>query len=146
MDTDTITHVRTSWHQVEAIAPTAAAMFYDNLFSAQPPLRALFKHDMPQQGDKLMQMIGAAVARLDDLPALVPVLQQLAVRHAGYGVCEEHYEMVGAALLKTLAQGLADGFTPAVRAAWMQVYGLVSATMIAAANDALGTEAPPRAA
>jgi methyl-accepting chemotaxis protein len=136
MDANTIHHVRTSWNKVEAIAPAAAALFYDNLFAAEPPLRALFKRDMAQQGDKLMQMIGAAVARLDDLPSLVPVLQQLAVRHLGYGVREEHYAVVGAALLKTLAQGLAADFTPPVREAWTQVYGLVAATMIDAARQA----------
>lgn len=136
MHADAIAHVRTSWKKVEAIAPTAAALFYDNLFAAQPSLRSLFKTDMQMQGARLMTMIGAAVARLDDLPTLVPVLQQLGVRHAGYGVRDEHYDVVGAALLKTLSQGLGDDFTPAVREAWTGVYGLVAATMMAAAREA----------
>lgn len=146
MHADTISHVRTSWKQVEAIAPTAAALFYENLFAAQPALRALFKSDMQVQGERLMTMIGAAVAKLDDLPALVPVLQQLGARHAGYGVRDEHYEVVGVALLKTLAQGLGDDFTPPVREAWTRVYGVVASTMRAAASNERLTPATPQSA
>jgi hemoglobin-like flavoprotein len=51
-------------------------------------------------------------------------------------VRDEHYDVVGAALLKTLSQGLGDDFTPAVREAWTGVYGLVAATMMAAAREA----------
>jgi hemoglobin-like flavoprotein len=128
--------VRTSWRQVEAIGPPAAALFYENLFSADPRLQPLFKGDMAQQGERLMRMIGAAVAGLDDLPALQPVLADLARRHVGYGVQEAHYATVGAALLQTLSQGLGEKFTPAVREAWTQVYGLLSEVMIDAARSA----------
>lgn len=83
MHPDTIAHVRTSWKKVEAIAPAAAALFYENLFAAQPSLRALLKSDIEVQVERLMAMIGATVTRLDDLATLVPALQQLGVRHAG---------------------------------------------------------------
>ncbi len=133
MEDRTVELVRRSWQQVEPIAPAAAALFYENLFAADPHLRPLFKGDRQQQGEKLMQMIGAAVQRLDDLPSLVPVLQSLAVRHAGYGVQAAHYDTVGAALLKTLGQGLGENFTPPVRQAWAEVYGLMASVMTAAA-------------
>lgn len=129
MHADTIALVRASWQRVEAIGPTAAALFYENLFAAQPSLRPLFKSDMQVQGERLMSMIGVAVAKLDDLPALVPVLQQLGARHAHYGVRDEHYDAVGAALLQTLSQGLGDEFTAEVREAWTGVYGIVASTM-----------------
>jgi hemoglobin-like flavoprotein len=134
MDPTTTTLVRHSWQQVQPIAPTAAALFYDNLFAADPTLRPLFKSDLGHQGQRLMQMIGAAVDKLDDLPTLVPVLESLAQRHAGYGVREAHYQTVGAALLKTLGQGLGDAFTPPVRDAWTSVYGLIAEVMVTAAR------------
>jgi hemoglobin-like flavoprotein len=139
MDTADLTHVRhvrSSWQKVQAIAPAAAALFYENLFAAQPQLRALFRGDMVQQGERLMRMLGAAVAGLDAPAAFVPVLQQLAVRHVGYGVRDEHYDTVGAALLKTLAQGLGEDFTPQVREAWTRTYGLIASTMREAARQA----------
>jgi len=126
---------RSSWAKVEPIADDAAALFYKNLFEADPSLQPLFKGDMVEQGKKLMQMISAAVNLLDKLDELVPVVEKLAVRHVDYGVKDEHYDTVGAALLKTLSQGLGDDFTDDVEAAWTTAYGVLASTMIAAANS-----------
>lgn len=126
--------VQSSFAQVAPIAEQAAALFYNNLFSADPSLKPLFKGDMQAQGQKLMQMIGVAVGKLGELEVLLPVLQRLGERHADYGVEDEHYAMVGGALLLTLRQGLADAFTEEVEEAWSTAYGLLASTMIAAAN------------
>lgn len=136
MSPDTISLVQQSWTQVAAIAPQAAALFYQNLFNADPSLKPLFKGDMEDQGRKLMQMIGAAVGKLNDLDTLVPILQGLGRRHADYGVQDVHYGTVGGALLLTLSQGLGDGFTPAVRTAWTEVYGVMAQVMKDAAKPA----------
>ena len=128
--------VRTSFAQVEPIAAQAATMFYNNLFAADPSLRALFRGDMAAQGERLMTMIGAAVGLLERPQALLPVLRSLGARHAGYGVEDAHYATVGGALLLTLEQGLADAFTPEVREAWTVMYGIVSRTMMEAAAAA----------
>jgi hemoglobin-like flavoprotein len=135
MQQHTITLVQDSWQKVAAIAPQAAELFYQNLFTADPSLKPLFKGDMPEQGKKLMQMIGAAVGKLNDLPALVPILQGLGKRHAGYGVEDSHYQTVGAALLKTLGQGLGADFTEEVKQAWTQVYTVMADVMVAAAKS-----------
>jgi len=63
----------------------------------------------------------------------VPVLQALGKRHVGYGVKDAHYQTVGGALLKTLGQGLGEGFTPAVKDAWTAVYGVMVSVMVAPA-------------
>jgi hemoglobin-like flavoprotein len=128
-----ITLVQQSWAQVEPIAPQAAALFYANLFEQDPALQGLFKGNLQEQGHKLMQMIGVAVGKLGDLPTLVPVLQSLGARHAGYGVQDSHYATVGAALLKTLEQGLGEAFDRPTREAWATVYGVMARTMTAAA-------------
>ena len=133
----TIQLVQDSWKEVAKIAPQAAELFYKNLFEADPSLQGLFKGDMQSQGKKLMQMIGAAVGKLNDLNSLVPILQSLGQRHAAYGVKDRHYQTVGAALLKTLGQGLGDAFTPSVKAAWTEVYGVMSDTMIQATKSQL---------
>ena len=107
----TVDILQESWNKVEPIAPQAAELFYQNLFFADPSLKALFKGDMEAQGRKLMQMIGLAVDKFNGQGTFVPVLQNLAKRHVGYGVQESHYVIVGAALLKTLEQGLGEDFT-----------------------------------
>jgi hemoglobin-like flavoprotein len=134
MTPQTISLVQSSWQKVTPIAPQAAALFYQNLFAADPSLKSLFKGNMDQQGAKLMQMIDAAVGKLNDLDSLVPVLQQLAKRHVTYGAQEAHYGTVGDALLKTLEQGLGESFTPSAKQAWTDVYSVMSDVMIAAAK------------
>jgi methyl-accepting chemotaxis protein len=136
MNPTTIQQVQSSWQQVLPIAPQAAALFYEQLFTLDPQLRPLFRGDMQAQGAKLMQMIGAAVGQLNRLDSLVPVLQGLGVRHAGYGVVPAHYATVGSALLATLALGLGPAFTPEVKAAWTEVYGVMAQVMTEAADAA----------
>ena len=135
MNPNTVPLVIRSWAQVAPIAREAAVLFYGNLFSADPTLKPLFRgQNMEAQGARLMQMIGAAVSKLNDLPTLVPILQQLGHRHADYGVQDAHYATVGSALLKTLGQGLGEAFTPEVEAAWTEVYGVMAKVMMEAAH------------
>lgn len=125
---------KTSWAKVEPIADTAAALFYNNLFAADPTLKPLFKGDMGEQGKKLMKMIGAAVRMLDRLDELVPVVEAMGKRHLAYGVKDAHYDTVGSALIETLQTGLGDNFTDEVKEAWIVAYGILASTMIAAAH------------
>jgi methyl-accepting chemotaxis protein len=130
MDTKTIDLVQASWAKVVPIKEVAGKLFYDNLFEADPSLRPLFKGDMEQQAAKLVLMINAAVNKLNDLGTLVPILQQLGQRHETYGVLPAHYSTVGAALLKTLGQGLEGAFTDEVERAWTEVYGVMVGVML----------------
>jgi len=128
-----IAAVRTSFAQVGPIADQAAALFYDHLFAADPSLRSLFKSDMARQGERLMAMIGAAVGLLEQPARLLPVLHGLGRRHAGYGVMPGHYDTVGAALIRTLRDGLGETFTPEVEQAWCAMYATVAREMQSAA-------------
>lgn len=125
--------VQSSFEKVAPIADDAAALFYDRLFETAPQVRPLFKHDMTDQGRKLMATLGTVVRNLHQLDAVLPAAAGLAVRHVDYGVRPEHYQPVGAALLWTLAQGLGDDFTPETAEAWHAAYGLLSSAMIKAA-------------
>ena len=63
-------------------------------------------------------------------------------RHAIYGVTREQYAIVGAALLWTLEQGLADTFTPELLDAWAEVYNFIAQTAIEAAYNDVPPPAP----
>ena len=127
--------VQASFKDVAAIKEQAAELFYNKLFEMDPSTRDLFKGDMKEQGRKLMATIGVAVASLRNLEAVLPTVKQLAEKHVGYGVRDEHYGTVGAALLWTLEQGLGPKFTPEVKEAWTEVYGALSGVMIQAAKE-----------
>jgi hemoglobin-like flavoprotein len=74
-------------------------------------------------------MISVAVNSLARLETIVPAVQALGRRHAGYGVKRHHYTVVEAALLWTLAQGLGEKFTREIEEAWRTAYRVLATTM-----------------
>jgi|SRR5215208_5606896 len=133
--------VQDSFQKVAYIADAAADLFYDRLFTIAPELRTLFPRDLSMQKKKLMQMLATAVSNLHQLQKILPAVQALGARHAGYGVVDKHYELVGEALLWTLQQGLGPNFTPEVKEAWTETYTVVSGAMKNAARIAVLAEA-----
>jgi nitric oxide dioxygenase len=128
--------IRISWSKVEPIADTAAQLFYGRLFEVEPRTKLLFRHtDMAAQRKNLVQTLSVVVASLDRLDTIVPAVQALGRRHAGYGVKPADYDTVGAALLWTFEQGLGPDFDDATRDAWAEAYGILASVMIDAAED-----------
>jgi hemoglobin-like flavoprotein len=128
--------VKTTWSQVVPIADMAAKLFYGKLFEIDPSTRQMFKStDMPEQRKKLMQALATVIAGLDNLAPLIPVLETLGRKHVAYGVVDQHYASVGAALLWTLEQGLQDAWTPPVKDAWIAAYTAVAGVMRNSAKD-----------
>lgn len=136
MTPEQIELVQTTWAKVAPSATQVAVLFYDRLFEIAPEVKPLFKGDMTEQGQKLMQMLAVAVNGLPQLEQIVPAVQEMGVRHNDYGVAPEHYDSVGAALLWTLEQGLGDDFTPEVKAAWTDTYVTLATVMKDAAAAA----------
>lgn len=121
--------VQASWQQVVPIATQAAGLFYRRLFEIDPALRRLFKGDLAEQGRKLVSVIDVAVTSPDRIGEIVPAVETLGRRHAGYGVEPRHYDTFGAALLWTLKQGLGTAFTPEVRGARTASPGTLASVM-----------------
>ena len=140
MTPEHIALVQRTFADVLPMADTAAALFYERLFTLDPTLRSLFHSDMHEQGRKLMAVLQLVVAGLSRLEELVPIVQALGQRHRGYGVRDAHYATVGAALLWTLQEGLGERFTPEVQAAWTSAYTLLADTMRAAAKEEAAKE------
>lgn len=128
--------IKVTWDKVYPIADKAAELFYGKLFELDPELKPLFSGDMTEQGKKLMTTINLVVEGLEKLEELVPAVQELGIRHAGYGVKDEHYDTVAEALLWTLDQGLGDDFTDEVKEAWTEAYVVLATTMKDAAASA----------
>ena len=129
--------VQSTWKLVVPIADTAAVLFYDRLFVLDPSLAPMFGKDMAEQRRRVMMMIGVAVTGLTRVDTIVPVLKGLGARHVGYGVKDEHYATVGAALLWTLEQGLGPAFTAEACDAWLSAYEIVARTMQEGAREAI---------
>jgi len=128
--------IQSSFEKVVPITEKAAELFYGRLFETAPHVKPLFaQSNMKDQGKKLMDMLTVVVRGLNRLDQLVPAVQQLGQRHARYGVKDEHYAPVGAALLWTLEQGLGPAFTSETREAWGTAYGVLATTMKDAARN-----------
>jgi hemoglobin-like flavoprotein len=129
--------IRSTWSQVAPIADTAATLFYERLFELDPALRRLFSRtDMEAQRKNLMQTLTVVVKSIDNLTPLIPAVEALGRRHAGYGVQAKHYATVGQALLDTLQAGLGEAFTRDAREAWGDAYELLAGVMLAAGGEA----------
>lgn len=133
MDRSQIALVRASFTRLSPRAAGLAARFYNRLFELDPALRPLFRGDMAKQGLKLMTTLQFAVGILDDPAQIVPALQHLAHSHLAYGVRDEHYAMVGRALLDALVDAEGEAFTAELREAWGAAYSLLSGVMREAA-------------
>jgi len=128
--------VQETWRRVVPIAEQAATLFYNRLFEINPGLRPLFAGvDMAAQRQKLLQALAAVVGELERIDEVLPQLEELGRRHAGYGVTEQHYEDVGSALLWTLGKSLGEDWTAETKAAWTAAYTLLADAMQAPIRD-----------
>ncbi len=127
--------IRKSFADLARHEHVAALVFYRRLFEIDPSLRPMFKGDIEEQSKKLIDMLAALIAMLEQPAGLDIELRAMGARHAGYGVKDEHYATVGGALLDMLAETLGSEFTPEVRAAWTALYSAVETTMKAGAKE-----------
>jgi hypothetical protein len=74
--------------------------------------------------------------RTRDLDAIVPKLRELGGRHVAYDARPEHYPVVGAALIASMAEVAGDPWTPAYEAAWAAAFEIVAGAMLEGAEAA----------
>ena len=112
-----ITILEQSFERVKPNSSEFSRIFYNNLLTDYPQLRRLFaKTDMEQQQQKLMTSLVLVVENLRNPNYLKTILKNLGERHISYGAVQEHYPMVGAALLKTFKSYLGTDWTPELKA------------------------------
>jgi len=125
--------LQSSFADIERQGEQAIDLFYDNLFEANPGLRAMFSSSRQRQSRKFLQSLRLIVNSLDEPERSIEVLEQLGERHKGYGVQSHHYELAGGVLIATLAELFGRDFSGQMREAWQAGFGLIAAVMIQAA-------------
>ena len=148
-----MTAVQMSWQQVKQLGTdVVGGLFYKKFFMLEPSAKALFPMSMrlrykdwdtdEEEGEdpsnspalrklwaKFITVVGSAVAGIQDTARLVPMLQALGMRHVGYGLKSEYFDLAGKVLIEVLAEWLGEGFTKEVENAWVMVSGFMVATM-----------------
>ena len=110
--------------------------FYSRLFAAAPAVRPLFPDDMQRQKTMLLGALVLLRKSLRNLDAIVPKLRELGARHVAYGARPEHYPVVGAVLIASMAAIAGDDWKPEHESAWGAAFEIVAATMIEGAAEA----------
>lgn len=119
--------IRASLVALEA-RPEATDVFFRRLFARLPELSALFRDDEAVMRGKFANML-AVFGNAKDLDKLAPALAAMGARHGGYGARAEHFEVMGEALLATLAELLGADFGPDAEFAWRLAYAEVAAQL-----------------
>jgi NAD(P)H-flavin reductase len=127
--------MRVNFAKAVATGDEAPLYFYSHLFLRYPETRHMFPVSMAHQRDRLFSALGDVVARVDDLEALVPILQQLGRDHRKFGTLRAHYPAVGDSLLATL-EHFDDDWNEELAQSWRDAYGVVAQVMTEAAEEA----------
>ncbi|KAG7348448.1 globin-like protein [Nitzschia inconspicua] len=144
--------VVSSWERIKAIDSyyeIAGEMLFKRLFEINPDVAAYFKFTdgyettdealykqevFKKHATGVILTVTAAVSLLEkgDMDTLVGVLKDLGARHLSLGLKlgKSHYDLVGQALLDTLAKVLDDEFTSDVKEAWVGVYEIITDKMM----------------
>jgi nitric oxide dioxygenase len=129
--------VETLEESFDLVAPQGDELmrtFYDRLFEAAPSVKPLFASvDMDRQRQALLNMLVVLRESLRDLDDIVPDLEELGARHAGFGAQPEHYPFVGEALIGAMSEVAGDAWKPEYTAAWQEAYGVVQNVMLSGA-------------
>src|SRR6266498_257202 len=122
--------IRRSFGVIAGQSEIIGQLFYARLFALNADLRTLFQHDMNEQVNKLMRMIALCVSCLDDETIFISTVEELGARNVAYGVRDEHYAVVGEALIWALSEGLGTAYSLEVQVAWIALYDLMAQVAI----------------
>lgn len=128
--------IRKSFEKAKPIAGDVATKFYENLLEDNPELKPMFSHvNFDTQKTALINSLVFIVENIENTDKLVPYLEKMGARHVGYGTKEEHYPMVGGALIKTFAHFFGADWTQDLEDNWKSAYGVITECMLKGAAD-----------
>jgi hemoglobin-like flavoprotein len=141
-----INSLETSFDVIAPRGDEVVEEFYDRIFTAAPALRGLFPDDMTHQRTVVLSALVLIRKSLRNFDRIVPTLRSLGARHVGYGARPEHYPVVGAALIESMAHVAGAAWRPEYTSAWGDAWGVLVAEMVAGADEAVAQEQEQRLA
>jgi hemoglobin-like flavoprotein len=124
----------------DAVAPRGDELmdvFYARLFDAAPAVRPLFAGtDLRRQKAMLLSALVLVRKSLRDLDVIVPTLHKLGACHVRYGARPEHYPVVAAVLIASMAEVAGPAWLPEHERAWAAALDVVAGAMLEGAAAA----------
>jgi len=137
LDQKTIEIIKSTVPVLEKHGETITTRFYQLMFGNHPELLNIFNHANQKQGRQQKALAGtvyAAAMYIDNLEAILPVVQQIAHKHRSLGIKPEHYPIVGKHLLLAIKDVLGEAATDEIIDAWADAYNVI-------ADEFIGVEA-----
>ena len=129
LDQQTIDTIKATVPALKEHGVTITTVFYQNLFEQHPEVKPLFdmgRQESLEQPKALAMTVLAAAQNIENLPAILPAVKKIAIKHCAAGVKAEHYPVVGETLLAAIKQVLGDAATDEILTAWGKAYGVIA--------------------
>lgn len=131
--------IKESFALVASSADEFARQFYERLFEVAPEVREMFPSDLTDQRQKLIQTL-SVVINAESIQKVENTIRALGSKHKGYGALPDHYPVVGAVLLETLASSLGYSLDHPTIEAWAAFYNRVASLMQEGLPQVIQTE------
>ena len=138
LDQQTIEVIKSTVPALKAHGLDITTTFYKNMFEQNPEVAPLFDMSKQKSGEQpkaLAMTVLAAAQNVDNLGAIMPVVNRIAVRHCDCGVKEEHYPIVGKHLLVAIKEVLGEAATDEIMDAWAKTYDVIANIFIEVENE-----------
>ena len=133
LDQKTIDIIKSTVPALKAHGLEITKTFYKNMFENNPEIKALFNMEKQASGEQpkaLAMSILAAAQNIDNLSAIMPVVNKIGEVHCNSKVKPEHYPIIGENLLAAIKEVLGDAATDEIIDAWAKTYGVLAEVFI----------------
>ena len=138
LDKETIDIIKSTVPTLKTHGMEITKTFYKNMFEQNPEVKPLFNMDKQESGEQpkaLAMSILAAAQNIDNLSAIMPVVNRIGSIHCNAKVKPEHYPIVGKNLLLTIKEVLGDAATDEVMEAWEKAYQVIADIFISVEKE-----------
>lgn len=107
--------------------------FYNLMFTNNPEVRPLFSDDRQKSGMQARALASSVLAvaeNIDNLKAVMPVVEKIGEKHVDAKVKPEHYPIVGQNLILAFKEVLKENATEEIIDAWTKAYGVLAEVFI----------------
>ena len=137
MEQAMIERLESSFNLLAPRGPELVDRFYAHLFSKHPALRPMFPSDMGEQKKKLLASLVLVIENIRNTEKLGQPLQDLGVRHVGFGTQAEHYPVVRDTLVSVMAEMAGEAWNDQLTQDWNGALDFVSSVMLEGAESAV---------
>lgn len=135
LETKTLEIIKSTVPLLEENGRNITDLFYTNLFANHPYLKNIFNMANQGKGEQSRALSDAVLAyakNIDNLEAILPVVERIAHKHVSMGVQAKHYAVVGETLLMAIKTVLELPDDHDALTAWGNAYGVLASVFIEA--------------